>query len=56
MPVHMCGSMADMDALLAICKEHKLILLEDACQSIGGTYKGKHWERLVMQELSLLIL
>lgn len=42
MPVHMCGSMADMDALVKICKEHKLILLEDACQSIGGTYKGKH--------------
>lgn len=41
MPVHMCGSMADMDALQAICKEHKLILLEDACQSIGATYKGK---------------
>ena len=41
MPVHMCGSMADMDALIAICKEHNLILLEDACQSIGGTYKGK---------------
>ncbi|MEO5591434.1 MAG: DegT/DnrJ/EryC1/StrS family aminotransferase [Chitinophagaceae bacterium] len=41
MPVHMCGSMADMDALLAICKEHNLILLEDACQSIGATYKGK---------------
>ncbi len=42
MPVHMCGSMADMDALIAICKEHNLLLLEDACQSIGGTYKGKH--------------
>jgi 8-amino-3,8-dideoxy-alpha-D-manno-octulosonate transaminase len=41
MPVHMCGSMADLDALAAICKEHHLILLEDACQSIGGTYKGK---------------
>ncbi|MBK8494243.1 MAG: DegT/DnrJ/EryC1/StrS family aminotransferase [Chitinophagaceae bacterium] len=41
MPVHMCGSMADMDALQSICKEHDLILLEDACQSIGGTYKGK---------------
>ncbi len=41
MPVHMCGSMADMEALQAICKEHSLILLEDACQSIGGTYKGK---------------
>ena len=41
MPVHMCGSMADLDALQLICNEHKLILLEDACQSIGGTYKGK---------------
>jgi 8-amino-3,8-dideoxy-alpha-D-manno-octulosonate transaminase len=41
MPVHMCGSMADMDALQAICKEHDLLLLEDACQSIGATYKGK---------------
>lgn len=42
MPVHMCGSMADMDALQSICKEHKLLLLEDACQSIGGSYKGKY--------------
>lgn len=41
MPVHMCGSMADMDALLLICREHKLSLLEDACQSIGASYKGK---------------
>lgn len=41
MPVHMCGSMADMDALQAICKEHNLLLLEDACQSIGATYNGK---------------
>jgi 8-amino-3,8-dideoxy-alpha-D-manno-octulosonate transaminase len=42
MPVHMCGSMADMDALKEICTHHNLFLLEDACQSIGGTYKGKH--------------
>ena len=41
MPVHMCGSMADLDALKSICDEYNLILLEDACQSIGGTYKGK---------------
>ena len=41
MPVHMCGSMADMDALQQICTNHNLILLEDACQSIGGTHKGK---------------
>lgn len=41
MPVHMCGSMADLDALKKICADHNLILLEDACQSIGANYKGK---------------
>jgi 8-amino-3,8-dideoxy-alpha-D-manno-octulosonate transaminase len=41
MPVHMCGSMADMNAITAICQEHNLLLLEDACQSIGATYNGK---------------
>lgn len=41
MPVHMCGSMSYLDELKAICDKHKLILLEDACQAIGGTYKGK---------------
>jgi len=40
-PVHMCGSMADLDALMAICKENNLVLLEDACQSIGASYKGR---------------
>ncbi len=38
----MCGSMADLDALKNICNEHNLVLLEDACQSIGATYKGKY--------------
>ncbi|HNP21524.1 MAG TPA: DegT/DnrJ/EryC1/StrS family aminotransferase [Panacibacter sp.] len=41
MPVHMCGSMADLDALKVICGEYNLLLLEDACQSIGATYKGE---------------
>lgn len=41
MPVHMCGSMADLNALQAICDKHDLILLEDACQALGGTYNGK---------------
>lgn len=41
MPVHMCGSMANLDALKAICAKHGLLLLEDACQAIGGTYNGK---------------
>lgn len=41
MPVHMCGAMAQMDELKAVCDSHKLILLEDACQAIGTKYKGK---------------
>ena len=41
MVVQMCGSMAHMDALQAVCSKHKLLLVEDACQAIGGTYKGK---------------
>lgn len=41
MPVHMCGSMADLDALKAICNKHNIYLLEDACQAYAGTYNGK---------------
>ena len=41
MPVHMCGSMADLDALIAICEKHKLLLIEDSSQATGATYKGK---------------
>ncbi|MFK5973732.1 MAG: DegT/DnrJ/EryC1/StrS family aminotransferase [Flavobacteriaceae bacterium] len=41
MPVHMCGSMADLGALKAICSTYGLLLLEDACQAIGGSYQGK---------------
>lgn len=41
MPVHMCGSMAQIDELKELCKQHNLFLIEDACQAIGGTYKGK---------------
>ena len=41
MPVHMCGSMADLKALKLICDTHSLLLLEDACQAIGGSFDGK---------------
>lgn len=41
MPVHMCGSMADLKALKALADAHELVLLEDACQAIGGSYEGK---------------
>ncbi|WP_298553599.1 DegT/DnrJ/EryC1/StrS family aminotransferase [uncultured Algibacter sp.] len=41
MVVQMCGSMGDMDALRDVAKKHNVLLIEDACQAIGGTYKGK---------------
>lgn len=41
MVVQMCGSMGNMDALQSISKKYNLLLMEDACQAIGGTYKGK---------------
>lgn len=39
--VHMCGSMGYMDEVKAICEKHGLILMEDACQATGATYKGQ---------------
>ncbi|WP_418604170.1 DegT/DnrJ/EryC1/StrS family aminotransferase [Hwangdonia sp.] len=41
MVVQMCGSMANMKALQALCTKHDLLLVEDACQAIGGTFNGK---------------
>ncbi len=41
MPVHMCGSMANLNALSELCKANNLVLIEDACQAIGGSYEGK---------------
>jgi dTDP-4-amino-4,6-dideoxygalactose transaminase len=35
--VHMCGYGADTDALLAVCREHDLLLIEDAAQAFGAT-------------------
>lgn len=41
MVVQMCGSMANMNALQNISQKYDLLLIEDACQAIGGTYNGK---------------
>jgi len=40
--VNMVGVPARLDAIRAICKKHNLVLIEDCCQAIGATYKGKH--------------
>lgn len=40
-PVHMQGMPCDMDAIMGLAKKHNLFVVEDACQGIGGSYKGK---------------
>ncbi|MCS6796210.1 MAG: DegT/DnrJ/EryC1/StrS family aminotransferase [Raineya sp.] len=39
--VHMCGSMAKIEEIVQICKEHNLLLIEDTAQALGASYKGK---------------
>jgi 8-amino-3,8-dideoxy-alpha-D-manno-octulosonate transaminase len=41
MVVHMCGSMANLNALKNLCDSHNLILIEDSSQATGATYHGK---------------
>jgi len=41
MPVHMLGNPCDMDAILAIAKKHGLYVIEDCCQAVGASYKGR---------------
>jgi len=41
LPVHLYGQCADVDALGAICKQHDLLLLEDAAQAFGATWSGR---------------
>lgn len=40
--VHLYGLSADMDKIVELCKKHNVTLIEDAAESLGTTYKGKH--------------
>lgn len=40
-PVHMWGAVCDMKSIVRIARRHKLKIVEDACQCIGGAYEGK---------------
>lgn len=41
MPVHMMGLPADMDRIMAIAAKHKLKVIEDACQGVLATHRGR---------------
>lgn len=40
--VHLYGLSADMDRIVELCKKHNVALIEDAAESLGTYYKGKH--------------
>lgn len=40
--VHLYGTPAKLDEIMAICEEHGTVLIEDAAESLSSTYKGKH--------------
>lgn len=41
-PMHTFGHPADLDGLLLVCQRWNIFLLEDAAESLGSLYKGKH--------------
>ena len=42
MPMHTFGHPVELDELLVVCKDWNLLLVEDAAESLGSYYKGKH--------------
>lgn len=41
LPVHIFGQSAEMDYVMKIAKKYNLKILEDACESLGSTYRNK---------------
>jgi len=40
-PVHLMGLPVDMDPILSLAKKYKLKIIEDSCETMFATYKGK---------------
>jgi perosamine synthetase len=40
-PVHLYGHVSDMDGIIELATKHSIEIIEDACQSLGSTYKKK---------------
>jgi len=40
-PVHMWGAACNLDRIMEIANRHNIIVIEDACQGVGGSYKGR---------------
>ena len=45
-PVHLYGRPADMEAICEIAAQHRLLVIEDACQAHGAEYNGKRVGRV----------
>jgi perosamine synthetase len=41
-PMHTFGHPVDLDPLLNVCNRYRIALVEDAAESLGSYYKGKH--------------
>lgn len=41
LPVHLNGRVCDMDRIIEIARRHKLVIIEDAAQSLGASFRGK---------------
>jgi dTDP-4-amino-4,6-dideoxygalactose transaminase len=41
MPTHLYGLPAELDPILEVAKKHSLVVIEDACQAHGASYKGR---------------
>ncbi len=41
-PVHVFGHPVDLDSLAEVCEEYKIVMVEDAAESLGSYYRGRH--------------